>query len=263
MLTQINNNRKVFAMTTQTQFFETRGQHSPDGSPPNPPKPRLFYYDGQLFEDPGPEYTARDILNFLSATYPELRQGSWTSRRLSDGSEEITFHKVTGEKGAAVCAVPPSLRAVNWADRSVLGGGGYAVVYRINDFALKVGRIEPDEVEAQRHFATQGLALPVLSYQPELDLPEAVSRELCPRHGLRQEILPLDQPCSCDEAQAALLMPVADCDLAGVAPDEIRAFIAGFARACETQLGRFWDTRPSNVACYQGRLVALDFGATS
>jgi PRTRC genetic system protein C len=62
-------------------------------------RPRQFYYDGQLFEDPGPEYSPQDILNFLAATYPELRQGSWTRRTLPDGSEEITFHKVTGEKG--------------------------------------------------------------------------------------------------------------------------------------------------------------------
>jgi PRTRC genetic system protein C len=74
--------------------------------PPDPTgpvyRPRHFYYDGQLFEDPGPEYSPQDILNFLAATYPELRNGTWTQRTLPDGSEEITFHKVTGEKGAAV-----------------------------------------------------------------------------------------------------------------------------------------------------------------
>ncbi len=66
-----------------------------------PYRARQFYYDGQLFEDPGPEYTPQDILNFLSNTYPELRQGTWTQRTLPDGTAEITFHKVTGEKGAA------------------------------------------------------------------------------------------------------------------------------------------------------------------
>ncbi len=67
-------------------------------------RPRHFYYDGQRFEDPGPEYSPQDILNFLAVTYPELRQGSWTQRPRPDGTAEITFHKVTGEKGATVTA---------------------------------------------------------------------------------------------------------------------------------------------------------------
>ena len=33
-----------------------------------------------------------------------------------------------------------------------------------------------------------------------------------------------------------------------------------FSRDCQTQLDRAWDARPANVAYYQGRLVALDFG---
>jgi len=145
----------------------------------------------------------------------------------------------------------------NWNERTILGMGGYAVVYDWQGQALKVGGIEPDEVEAQRHFAGQGLALPVLGYWPEIDLPESISREVCPVHGVRREILPAEhQSCSSGEPQAALLMPVAD----GGEADELRAFIAGFAQDCEQQLGRFWDTRPGNVARYRGRLVALDFG---
>ncbi|RMG66377.1 MAG: hypothetical protein D6722_15115, partial [Bacteroidetes bacterium] len=73
------------------------------GPTATPPR-LLFYYDNQLFEDPGPEYSNRDILNFLAETYLELRQGSWSSRTLPDGTEEVTFHKVTGEKGTRVTA---------------------------------------------------------------------------------------------------------------------------------------------------------------
>ena len=32
-----------------------------------------------------------DVLNFLATTYPELGNGTWTSRSLPDGGEEITF----------------------------------------------------------------------------------------------------------------------------------------------------------------------------
>ena len=43
--------------------------------------------------------TKKDVLAFLAQTYPELENGTWHSRVLPDGSEEITFVKVTGEKG--------------------------------------------------------------------------------------------------------------------------------------------------------------------
>lgn len=63
---------------------------------------RLFLYDGQVFDDPGSEYSTQDVLNFLAQTYPELASGTWHSRTLPDGTEEITFVKVTGEKGGHV-----------------------------------------------------------------------------------------------------------------------------------------------------------------
>ena len=248
-------------MTTQSQFFSNQQTLGNDQAADSP-KSRLFYYDGQLFEDPGPDYTPQDILNFLSATYPELRNGSWTNRTNPDGVQEITFHKVTGEKGADNETSDPA--QWNWSNRTILGMGGYAVVYGIDDTALKVGHIEPNEVEAQRHFAALGLALPILDYHPEINLPKAIGREICPIHGIRQEILPHDhQLCSCEEAQSALLMPIVDCDLADVDPGDVQTFIAGFARDCEIQLGRYWDTRPANVARYHGNLIALDFGQTS
>jgi PRTRC genetic system protein C len=263
-------------MTQQTTFFDAsaapNGQQSFDSSPAdptaNPLKPRLFYYDGQLFEDPGPAYKPEEVLNFLSATYPELARGSYTSRIMPDGTEEITFHKVTGEKGAPAAAQPPASTLTlfpddtAWRDRTILGMGGYAVVYGFNDAALKVGRIAPQEADYQRHFAAQGLALPVLAYTPDLDLPAAISREICPVHGVRQEILPPNHaPCSCDTPQAALLMPVTDAD-ARIEPDDLRAFMMGFSRDAE-QAGLFWDVRPANVARYRGRLVAIDFGEPS
>ncbi|RMG66376.1 MAG: hypothetical protein D6722_15110 [Bacteroidetes bacterium] len=85
-------------MTDQQPFSNSLFTGTSDGPAAAQPQ-RLFYYDNQLFEDPGPEYSNRDILNFLAETYPELRQGSWSSRTLPDGTEEVTFHKVTGEKG--------------------------------------------------------------------------------------------------------------------------------------------------------------------
>lgn len=88
----------------QSNFFDP-SQSENDGpkayqTPERPAVKRVFLYDNQVFEDPGREYSTQDVLNFLSQTYPELGNGTWTSRTLPDGTEEITFVKVTGEKGS-------------------------------------------------------------------------------------------------------------------------------------------------------------------
>ncbi len=150
---------------------------------------------------------------------------------------------------------------VDWARRTVIGGGGFALVYRVTpEVVAKVGDIQPAEAEAQQHFARQGLALPVLDYQEEVELPIEVSREACPVHGKRVDILPEEgYVCTCGQPVAVLLMPLAD-DLDGVSQEELQTFMMGFSRDNEEQLGLYWDARPRNVARYAGRLVALDFG---
>lgn len=94
-------------MTQQDDFFSNQPQSEAESEPvvilnepaTNKPKKRVFLYDGQYFEDPGPEYTITDVLNFLAQTYPELENGTWHSRLMPDDTEEITFVKVTGDKG--------------------------------------------------------------------------------------------------------------------------------------------------------------------
>jgi hypothetical protein len=160
-----------------------------------------------------------------------------------------------------VCYSADDITAWPWPEREMLGLGGFAVVYQLHGLAAKVGQIAPDEVAAQRHFAHVGLMLPVLLYQPQVTLPSDVSLEVCPRHGLRREFLPDGQFCTCRHQQDILLMPVAE-PLTETEDTQLytRAFIAGFARDCERELDRLWDTRPSNVARYQGRMIALDMG---
>jgi PRTRC genetic system protein C len=99
-------------MTQQDDFFSSQPQPEAESErviilnepATNKPKKRVFQYDGQYFEDPGAEYTITDVLNFLAQTYPELENGTWHSRLLPDDTEEITFVKVTGEKGVDVTA---------------------------------------------------------------------------------------------------------------------------------------------------------------
>ena len=145
-----------------------------------------------------------------------------------------------------------------------MGGGGFALVYRVAPgVAAKAGQVEPAEVEAQRHFAGRGLALPVFDYQEQVELPPADGREVCPVHGLRVDILPEEgYTCTCGSPQAVLLMPAANDDLDDLDQAELAAFLSDFAQRCEQELGLQWDSRALNVARYQGRLVALDFGET-
>jgi hypothetical protein len=156
---------------------------------------------------------------------------------------------------------------IDWSECVPAGMGGYAVVYRVAPGVVaKVGRIEPEEVAAQRHFARQGLALPVFDYRAGWPVPERIDREVCPLHGLRQELLPpaAGYACTCGWlVHDMLLMPEADAAPLDPTSIEYRAFVLGFSRDCEGQLGRLWDARPANVARYRGRLVALDFGEES
>ncbi len=97
-------------MTQQSDFFSHQQPSGPGQEPViilnepanRKPKKRVFVYDGQYFEDPGAEYTIEDVLRFLAQTYPELENGAWNSRLMPDDTEEITFVKVTGEKGGDV-----------------------------------------------------------------------------------------------------------------------------------------------------------------
>lgn len=107
---------------TQVNFFDAQGQGQPQpqaiGSytPPQPGQPqvvnsspngaakRVFFYNDRFFQDPGPEYTVQDVLVALAGSYPELANGTWHTQILPDGTEQISFAKVSGEKGAEINA---------------------------------------------------------------------------------------------------------------------------------------------------------------
>jgi len=96
-------------MSDQVTFFNDGNFGAEATMPPPRQNPyqqqvrRVFLYDNQVFEDPGPDYSNDDVLKFLAGTYPELSGGSWTTRQVQDEHglpvEEVTFAKVVGEKG--------------------------------------------------------------------------------------------------------------------------------------------------------------------
>ena len=159
--------------SAQGDFFDNAA------APPRldtPHRKRSFLYDGTYFEDPGPEYSAQDVLNFLAQSYPELEQGSWHSRNLPDGSEEITFVKVAGEKGATRPAditrrltgfTPPPLAAIELV-RSLaeLERAGNLSADRLLALApeIEVGLAEIDRIAARSgKVTTRCLALTPVS----------------------------------------------------------------------------------------------------
>jgi PRTRC genetic system protein C len=154
-------------MTQQDDFFNPQSQ--PETEPnrviilnepaTSQPKKRVFVYDGQYFEDPGAEYTIEDVLNFLAGTYPELENGTWHSRRMPDDTEEITFVKVTGEKGADVTAPLIAARLVAGTSPTQIQAIDLLNQVRAaeNDGALTVSyllEVEP-RIEAALHQAEQ------------------------------------------------------------------------------------------------------------
>ncbi len=58
-------------------------------------------------------------------------------------------------------------------------------------------------------------------------------------------------------------MPIADSDISAWNEEMLHTFRWQVDRICEKDLGRIWDYRPANLACYQDHLIALDFGESS
>lgn len=155
----------------------------------------------------------------------------------------------------------PSVGSIDWDERQVLDGGGFALVYQVAPgIVAKVGDVRPEEVNAQRHFAAQGEALPVLDYREDIGLPDEVCEEVCPVHGLRSDIVADGLDCTCNEPRAVLLMPLAEPAWEDAKTPEGQALVRQIAQECWDDLERCWDARPGNLAHYQGHLVALDFG---
>ncbi len=60
---------------------------------------RIFKYNGQTYDDPGPEYTIEEIKTHLASIYPEISQAKAEEKTLDDGTLEVTFVKRAGTKG--------------------------------------------------------------------------------------------------------------------------------------------------------------------
>jgi PRTRC genetic system protein C len=67
------------------------------------PKVRVFRYEDQTYEDPGPEFTNEDVRASLVAVFPELAKATIETTDLPDGRVEVRFVKRAGTKGGEAC----------------------------------------------------------------------------------------------------------------------------------------------------------------
>lgn len=66
---------------------------------------RVFVYNDEAWDDPGPEYTDDDVRKHLATFYPELANATIERRDLDDGRTEVRFAKRAGTKGAREAAL--------------------------------------------------------------------------------------------------------------------------------------------------------------
>ena len=143
--------------------------------------------------------------------------------------------------------------------REWLGQGTYGVVYRVGDVAFKIGCIEEAEVERQAWVhMTFRRALPVLAFRQSVELPHAITRQVCPIHGP----LGLDREswnCHCSEPMDILVMPLAE------TADRktylrVRRMIDEIKDALAVEFEFSWDDAARNLLRFRGRVILADFG---
>ena len=146
------------------------------------------------------------------------------------------------------------LQPIDWKKARYLDGGGFAAVFDLGDgTVVKVGDIDPKEKESQEIMAGRGRALPVLEYEEDAEIPSKIRKLSCPEHGPRKHIVAEGDGCLCHEQLSILRMPRAEPAVAD------QAFMDAVLEE-SLSLPNVWDARPANVARWQGKLVALDFG---
>jgi hypothetical protein len=149
---------------------------------------------------------------------------------------------------------------VNWGEATLINHGGYGVIYRVapSVVAKVAPRIDAREIAAQLYFSAKQMALPIFSYSQGLFLTPRIHRQCCGPHGVRELF---DEGCTCNDPVDVVLMPEAE--RVCLYSEEVAAFMDEVTEACVNEINRAWDCRLENVARYQGRLVALDFGLSS
>ena len=110
--------------------------------------------------------------------------------------------------------------------------------------------------------AQENLAVPVLGYAQGVCLPPVIRQAACSSHGVRRWT---DGPCTCDQPVDVLLMPRVEriCTDDEFDRAEVLILRERVKQLCWRIYRGMWDCHAGNLAIYQGRYVALDFGDMS
>ncbi|MBI1793433.1 MAG: hypothetical protein HYR70_04495 [Chloroflexi bacterium] len=148
--------------------------------------------------------------------------------------------------------------------RRMVNYGAFGVVYRVENVAVKIGRIGSKEAEIQQWVCDEfGLALPVWASAQEVFVPRVVSREVCPKHGFPRELWASSDSvnCHCGKSMGVLVMPIAQ--PANVSYDSLPPFVRKIENAVYEAFRVSIDLRPANFLKYKCRIVMCDFGDIS
>jgi hypothetical protein len=153
----------------------------------------------------------------------------------------------------------PQVLAMLLRSRRMIGHGTYGAVYAVSAVAVKVGYVPPQEAERQNWvYSTLQAALPVIAYASQIELPEAVTRQACPIHGLGYD--EESWFCHCSEPMDVLVMPQAKYNGEAFFTPEVRRLIQQVQRDLCERFNFFWEEKPSHLLKYDGRILLCDFG---
>jgi hypothetical protein len=164
------------------------------------------------------------------------------------------------------CSPIPSceISSIDWQRAIFLASGCSGVVYEIApSIVAKVAPcIKPQEAHLQSLLAREDLALPVLGYAQRVWLPQEIRQAACSPHGIRRWTAGC---CTCNHSVDILLMPRVERIGTDNELDHAEVVIlrARVERLCKLIYQGTWDCHAGNLAVYQGRYVALDFGDMS
>lgn len=162
-----------------------------------------------------------------------------------------------------ITSVPSvSLESIDWHAATYLASGCCGVVFAVSPgIVAKVAlHLLPYEAGIQAQLAAEGLALPVLAYAQAQWLPPRIRQAACSLHGLRRS--PFGSTCTCGLPVDILLMPRAEriCTDDELQKPELIILLDRVSSRSWQLSHQLWDCHAGNVALYQGRYVALDFG---
>ena len=191
----------------------------------------------------------------ITTGFQPLFQGTFTQ-------EEIEKGYAPARRDWPEVITDPAQFAKLLRQRKLVSYGGFGVVYEVDGAAIKIGCIAEDEAQVQQWaYETYESALPVWAYSHDVELPKAVTSEVCPHHGYLANRWDRDSvECHCGDRLGVLVMPLGQDAYPEHSQDEGVELGERISQALEEKFGVGFDERLCNHLSFCGRLMLCDFG---